>query len=142
MADIKLQQRIGAPPAKVYRYLTDSKKWRMWQGVDAEIEPVPGGVFSMVMGSGMNARGRFIELVADQRVVFTWGWVGHDGIPPGSTTVEIELFPDGSGTLLTLTHRSIPEGEAPMQKMGWEHYLPRLSVVASGKDPGEDPGPG
>jgi uncharacterized protein YndB with AHSA1/START domain len=141
MTEIQLQQRIGAPPATVYRYLTESGKWKLWQGTDAELDPVPGGVFSMVMGNGMNARGRFVELDPNRRVVFTWGWVDHPGIPPGSTTVEITLAAEGDGTLLTLTHISIPDDEAPIQEMGWNHYLPRLARAASGRDPEEDPGP-
>jgi uncharacterized protein YndB with AHSA1/START domain len=96
----------------------------------------------MVMGNGMNARGQFVELVPGKRVVFTWGWVDRPGIPPGSTTVEIELSGDTDGTLLVLTHREIPVDEADMQKMGWNHYLPRLALVAAGEDPGPDTGPG
>ncbi len=141
MTEIQLQQRIAAPPATVYRYLTEANKWKLWQGRDAELDPTPGGVFSMVMGNGMNARGHFVELEPDTRVVFTWGWVGHPGIPPGSTTVEIALAADGDGTLLTLTHISIPDDEAPAQQMGWSHYLPRLAMASTGLELPTDSGP-
>jgi uncharacterized protein YndB with AHSA1/START domain len=90
----------------------------------------------------MNARGQFVELVPDKRVVFTWGWVDRPGIPPGSTTVEIELSEEADGTLLVLTHREVPSDESAMQEMGWTHYLPRLAAVAAGEDPGPDAGPG
>ena len=96
----------------------------------------------MFMGNGMTARGQFVELVPDRRVVFTWGWVDRPGIPPGSTTVEIELTDNGGETLLVLTHRAVPEDEATLQRMGWTHYLPRLASVSEGTDPGPDPGPG
>jgi len=141
MSDLVVEQRIEAPPAVVYGYLTESAKWKQWQGVDADLHPAVGGAFSMVMGSGMNARGEFVELVPGRRVVFTWGWVGHPGLPPGSSMVEIELRPEGGGTLLTLTHRSLPDDEVPPQHQGWRHYLPRLAAVASGSPPGHDPGP-
>jgi uncharacterized protein YndB with AHSA1/START domain len=142
MTEIVLEQRIAAPPATVYSYLTEADKWKQWQGVDAKLEARVGGIFSMFMGNGMNARGQFIELIPDKRVVFTWGWVDRPGIPPGSTTVQIDLNADGDETLLVLTHRSIAEDEAGMQQMGWTHYLPRLALVAAGQDPGPDPGPG
>jgi uncharacterized protein YndB with AHSA1/START domain len=142
MTEIVVEQRIAAPPSTVYRYLTEADRWKLWQGVDANLEPRVGGIFSMLMGNGMNARGQFVELVPDERVVFTWGWVDRPGIPPGSTTVEITLNADGEGTLLILTHRSVTEDEAPMQQMGWSHYLPRLAQAASGREPGPDPGPG
>lgn len=142
MTEVVVEQRIAAPPSTVYRYLTESDKWNLWQGSTAELDARPGGLFSMVMGSGMNARGQFVELVQDERVVFTWGWIDQPGIPPGSTTVEIALSAEAGGTLLVLTHRSIPDDESAMQKMGWLHYLPRLAIVASGGSPGPDTGPG
>ncbi len=141
MTEIVLEQRIAAPPSTVYRYLTESDRWKLWQGADATLDARVGGLSSMIMGNGMNARGQFVELVPDKRVVFTWGWVDRPGIPPGSTTVEIELNATGEETLLVLTHRSIPADEAPMQQMGWRYYLPRLALVAAGTDPGPDTGP-
>ena len=142
MTEISVEQHIAAPPSTVYRYLTESDMWAKWQGASASLDAKPGGLFSLVMGNGMNARGQFVELVPGKRVVFTWGWIDRPGIPPGSTTVEIALSEEADGTLLVLTHREIPVDEADMQKMGWIHYLPRLALVASGADPGPDVGPG
>jgi uncharacterized protein YndB with AHSA1/START domain len=141
MTEIVLEQMIAAPPAIVYRYLTESEKWSEWQGSEARLDPKVGGIFSMLMGNGMNARGQFVELVPDRRLVFTWGWVDRPGIPPGSTVVEIDLQPDGDGTMLILTHKAIPEDEAATQRMGWVHYLPRLAAVSAGRTPGPDTGP-
>jgi uncharacterized protein YndB with AHSA1/START domain len=140
VTEIVLEQRIAAPPSTVYRFLTESEKWKLWQGVDAKLD-ARVGIFSMFMGNGMAARGQFVELVLDSRVVFTWGWVDRPGIPPGSTTVEIELNAEGEGTRLVLTHRSVPENEAALQEMGWSHYLPRLALVAAGGVLGLDTGP-
>jgi uncharacterized protein YndB with AHSA1/START domain len=142
MTEIVVEQQIAAPPSTVYRYLTEPERWKLWQGVDAQLDARVGGIFSMFMANGMNARGQFVELVPGERVVFTWGWVDRPGIPPGSTTVEITLSPDEQGTRLVLTHRSVPEDEAPLQQMGWQHYLPRLAVAAAGGSPGPDGGPG
>jgi uncharacterized protein YndB with AHSA1/START domain len=102
---------------------------------------MPGGRFRMTMGNGMRAKGRFLELVPDERVVFTWGWLGNEQLPPGSSTVEIELVPDGEGTLVRLTHRGLPAEEMQIHEAGWRHYLPRLALVAEGGDAGVDPGP-
>ncbi|MBT8203324.1 MAG: SRPBCC domain-containing protein [Acidimicrobiia bacterium] len=142
MTEIVLEQRIAAPPATVYRYLTEEDKWVLWQGVAASFDAREGGLFSAQMPNGMNARGRFVRLVPDQLVVFTWGWVDRPGIPPGSTEVEISLEPDGDETVLVLTHRSIPDDEASLQKMGWTHYLPRLAAAAEGKPVDPDTGLG
>lgn len=142
MSDIVVEQRIEASPSVVYAYLTETSKWKRWQGVDAMLEPHVGGVFSVLMANGANARGEFVELVPDRRVVFTWGWIGYENLPPGSSTVEIELRADGDATLLVLTHRDLPDEELPMQRTGWLHYLPRLAIAAPGGDPGADAAPG
>jgi uncharacterized protein YndB with AHSA1/START domain len=141
MSEVVLEQRIQAKPADVYAYLTDATRWKRWQGADATLDPRVGGVFSVLMANGMNARGEFLELVPDRRVVFTWGWIGYENLPPGSSAVEIDLRADGDATVLVLTHRSIPDDELASQRMGWTHYLPRLALAAGGSDPGEDAGP-
>ena len=136
-----VERRIAASPSAVYAYLTDSVRWARWQGASAEIEAVPGGAFRMRMGNGMLAEGRFVTLVPDERVEFTWGWHGHSSVPPGSTTVAVELLADAGGTLVRLTHRGLPPAEIGSHETGWRHYLPRLAVAAEGRDPGTDPGP-
>jgi uncharacterized protein YndB with AHSA1/START domain len=135
---LHVERRISALPSDVYSYLTDSVRWARWQGETAEIDPTPGGVFRMMMADGTTAEGRFVQLVPDARVVFTWGWQGSPTVPPGSSTVEIELAPDGDGTLLRLTHRGLPPDDQPIHAAGWELYLPRLAIVAIGGDPGRD----
>ena len=95
----------------------------------------------MRMGNGDSARGEFVELVPDRRVVFTWGWVDQAGIPPGSTLVEIDLEPADEGTLVRLTHRQLPPDQADLHAAGWQHYVGRLAQVAAGLDPGSDKSP-
>ena len=139
---IVIERRVSAPPAKVYRYLTDSVGWTKWQGVDATIDAAPGGIFRMQMANGMLARGQFVDLVPDERVVFTWGWVDYPGCPPGSSTVEVDLICDEDATVIRLTHRGLAADERPIHTMGWNHHATRLAIVADGGDPGPDPGPG
>ena len=136
--ELSVERRIAARPSDVYSYLTDSVRWAQWQGDTAKIEAVPGGVFRMVMANGATAEGRFVQLVPGVRVVFTWGWHGSPTLPPGSSTVEIELAPDGDGTLLRLSHRGLPREDRAIHAVGWDHYLPRLAISAAGGDPGPD----
>jgi uncharacterized protein YndB with AHSA1/START domain len=72
--------------------------------------------------------------------VFTWGWEGHNSpLPPGASTVVVELAPHETGTLLRLTHSSLaPPPLAEHHRQGWERYLERLRVRAEGGDPGPD----
>jgi uncharacterized protein YndB with AHSA1/START domain len=92
-----------------------------------------------VRGDGW-ACGSFLEVRPPERLVFAWGWEDQAGLPPGSTTVEIDLVPDGRGTLLTLHHRDLPGPDAvERHRAGWTHYVERLAVAAPGGDPGPDP---
>lgn len=135
---IVVERLVAAPPSVVYGYLIESEKWARWQGVGATIDPKRGGVVTIAMPTGDMATGEFVDLVPDRRVVFTWGWHGHPTVPPGSTTVEIELVAEGSGTRLTLTHRGLPPDQIPIHTVGWNRYLPRLAMVSEGTDPGPD----
>ena len=70
----------------------------------------------------------------------TWGWVGSLDVPPGSTTVEVMLTRIGEETIVRLVHGGLPtESSRDEHAAGWRHYLARLTVVASGDDPGPDP---
>jgi hypothetical protein len=61
-------------------------------------------------------------------------------VPPGSTTIEIDLVPDGDGTTVHFTHRDLPTDDAAVKHAhGWGHYLERLRTAAAGGDPGADP---
>jgi uncharacterized protein YndB with AHSA1/START domain len=60
-------------------------------------------------------------------------------LPPGSTVVTVQLRPDGEGTLVTLTHDSLPPRERELHEAGWSLYLDRLVAVAEGRDAGPDP---
>ena len=54
--------------------------------------------------------------------------------------MEIDLIPQGGGTLVRLTHSGLPTQESrDMHLEGWAHYVERLGVAAAGGDPGPDP---
>jgi hypothetical protein len=60
-------------------------------------------------------------------------------VPPGSSVVEIDLYPDPAGTRVRLTHRGLPPPARAPHEEGWTHYVERLATVAAGGDPGPDP---
>jgi uncharacterized protein YndB with AHSA1/START domain len=131
--------RIDASPEAIFPFLTDPQRIVRWKGVDATVEASPGGVYRVNVTGVKHAVGEYLEVDAPNRVVFTWGWEGDEQLPPGSSTVTIELISDGDGTIVRLTHSGLPEGADAAQLQGWEHFLPRLAIVASGGDPGPDP---
>jgi uncharacterized protein YndB with AHSA1/START domain len=128
---------IAARPEIVFRLLTDPKQILRWQGLEADVDAQPGGIYRVKMNAlGHTILGRFIEVTPVSRVVFTWGWEHTDiPVPAGSTTVEITLTPSGNGTLLHLLHRGLPPVEELVQahSLGWDHYIERLAAVAEGR---------
>ena len=137
---ITREVRIAASPATIFPFFTDPQKMTRWKGTSADLDPTAGGRYSVDVRPGGVAVGEYIEIDPPRRVVFTWGWEGDPNVPPGSSTVEITLTPDGEGTLVTLVHSRLPSSESGAAHAdGWEHFLPRLAIAAEGGDPGPDP---
>jgi uncharacterized protein YndB with AHSA1/START domain len=103
-SELVVERRINASPTTVFSFFTDRDRWLSWQGVEAEIDPRPGGVFRINVQGDSAAAGHFVTVEPYRRIVFTWGWETADSpVPPGSSTVDITLEPDGPATLLRLT---------------------------------------
>ena len=130
--------RIDASPAEVFPYLIDAELIVRWMGDWAELQPTPGGKLVLDI-NGVPIRGEFLVVEPPHRLVFSWGAAGSEVLAQGSTTVEIRLHEDGDGTLLELAHRGLPAEELPQHDAGWGHFLARLVVAATGRDPGPDP---
>jgi uncharacterized protein YndB with AHSA1/START domain len=140
---VKLVERvvhIDADAADVYALLTDEARFVAWMAPDATLDPRPGGAITWTHLNGDVVSGHYVEVVPNRRVVFTFGWERPDvGVPPGSTTVEIDLRPTDTGTELHLVHRGLPGPMSDAHAGGWDNYLRRLADVAAGLHPGPDP---
>jgi uncharacterized protein YndB with AHSA1/START domain len=160
--------RVEARPDTVFAFFTDPAKFVQWMGAEATLDPRPGGVcriafqpprqrvedlsgsfgvdreearerYEETSGVGVMS-GEFVEVDPPRRIAFTWGWEEELlALPPQSTAVEVSLTPDGEDTILRLTHRRLPADAVEFHRMGWEHYLSRLALAASGGNPGPDP---
>ena len=130
--------RIDAPPETVFSYFTDPAKMVAWMGESATLDPRPGGMCRIAFPGGA-AIGSFVEVEPPRRVVFTWGWEErYFDVPPGDTRVEVTLVPDEDGTRVRLTHTKLPPAAVGFHDVGWGHYLERLALSATGRDPGPD----
>lgn len=119
---------IKAPPEVVFPYFTDPALIVEWIGERAELDPRPGGPFCLDFGDTMS-RGAYTSVDPPYRVVFTWGIPGSDALPPGGSTVEVVLTPDGEDTIVVLTHRGLPPTHISDHRAGWEHQLGRLPAT-------------
>jgi uncharacterized protein YndB with AHSA1/START domain len=137
---VETQIRLAVGPETIFPYLVEADRYARWQGVRAELDPRPGGSYRVWMDEAMVAVGEFIEVIPPRRVAFTWGWENDPEVPPGSTTVEIELEAEGDGTLLTLRHSGLPTAAAALlHEEGWRFFTDRLATVLAGRDPGPMP---
>ncbi len=151
---------LAAPPAEVYRYLTDPARYVRWMGSSAVLEARPGGRYEVTMSDGFRAAGAFTAAEPPHLVAFTWGFADDEAasrtkeartgepradrtagdMPAGSTRVTLTLAAAGGGTRLTLRHDNLPSADlAAAHQVAWDTYLPRLAAVAAGADPGPDP---
>jgi uncharacterized protein YndB with AHSA1/START domain len=133
--EVRREIHIDASPATVFALLTDPEQMRTWLAEEVLARAEPGGIFRLADGSGAAIEGRYVEVVPDRRVVFTWG--GVEGLAPGESTVEITLEPARRGTLLKLRHFGLPPPAFEAHDMGWVHSaLPKVKAAAEGRDPG------
>lgn len=130
---VEVQRRISASREEVFAYLTDPERYTRWQGLEAELDPTPGGIYRVRMTEDSTVRGSYVEVDPPTRVVFTWGWEGNVDLPPGSSTVEITLHADGEETVLHLRHSGLPDEQSrAMHEEGWRSFIDRLAGVAGG----------
>jgi uncharacterized protein YndB with AHSA1/START domain len=142
MAELEREIMIAATPETIWPFLVEPAKHVEWLGTVADIDPRPGGRYRVNVAGEFPSAGEYVEVVPLEKVVFTFGW-DQDGhpIPPGSTTVEITLHPEGDKTRVRLVHRGLPDDAVGDHTHGWDHYLGRLAVAATGGDPGPDTRP-
>jgi uncharacterized protein YndB with AHSA1/START domain len=138
MADYSTSIDIDAPAEVVFDHLTTAEGMIAWMGQHAELDPAPGGRFAVDIG-GTPIRGSYVEVDPPRRLVVTWGVAGSDDFPVGSSRVEFTLTPTAGGTRLQLVHTDLPEPKRDGYAAGWEHFLDRLQITATGGEPGPDP---
>jgi uncharacterized protein YndB with AHSA1/START domain len=123
---------ICATRRTVFNYFTDSKRFADWWGEGSSIEARPGGALRIRYPNGAQASGQVLEIVPDERVVFTFGYEGADKpILPGGSRVTVTLEDRPRGTLLTLRHE-LPEASVRDQHVqGWRYQLALFANVAA-----------
>src|SRR5262245_51492625 len=131
---LTLKRRLNAAPPAVYAAWTDPKKLVHWFGPDrgpvtkAETDVRVGGRFHVVFhsedGEEHDVSGIYREVVANERLQFTWAW---RTMPERESLVTILIKPDGDGSLLTLIHEQFfDEPARDRHAWGWNGSLDKL----------------
>jgi uncharacterized protein YndB with AHSA1/START domain len=145
---IRFERLLPAPVDRVWDYLTRSELRRQWLAA-GEMELRPGGAMTLVFRNselagegeetpesfrqyeGIESKGRIIRCEPPRLLVHSWEEEGDR-----ESEVSYELSPSGEGTLLTLTHRRLPDRATMVDVAGgWHTHLGVLEDVLAGRTP-------
>lgn len=126
--DLVVTTTIQASPQEVFPYLVQPELLVRWLASWVDVDPRPGGVFAADVGQ-TSVRGSYLAVDPPHRVMFTWGIPGSQQLPAGSSTVEIELRPEGDATVVELTHRDLPVDRQADHQQGWTKLLGALASI-------------
>jgi len=134
---LTIKRRFNAPPAKAYSAWIEPEKIARWFGppgstvVEAKFDARVGGQFIILAksatGEEFHVSGTVKEAIANERLVYSWVW---RGTPDRVSLVTVDFKPDGTGTLLTLTHEQFFDEDARNRhSQGWEAVLTKLEAI-------------
>ena len=136
---LTIKRRLNATPAEVFEAWTDPALLMRWFGPEnvtmqeATVDASIGGGFRVVMlentGERHEVSGTYYEVVADERLVFSWSWITT---PERVSRVTVTFKQDGMGTILTLVHEQLFDEQAVKgHTHGWTGSLAKLEALFS-----------
>lgn len=135
--ELRFERVLQELPEEVFRMFTNATAIREWLSDRASTDPRPGGHFYAGWDTGYYTSGEFTVVNPFNEVSFTWQGRNE----PACSQVRVLLETHEGGTLLTLIHSALGEGEAWKQVRrevhdGWRMSLDRLErVMHEGSDP-------
>lgn len=142
-AEMVIHRKFKAPVERLYNAWADPAKmveWfapnERWLKPKLEIETVVGGKHNITMrhsdGSDVNFFGKYVEIVPNKRIAFTWIFQ-EDPEGPVESLVTIDFAPSGEGSELTLTHSKLRDQKTSADvNEGWTGILEMLDRDLSG----------
>jgi len=122
---------IHAERSTVFRYFTDPARFARWWGAGSTIEARPGGGLRIRYPNGVEASGTVLEIVAGERIAFSYGYASGQPIPPGGSRVTITVADHPRGTLVTLQHAFADPEVRDAHVQGWRFQLALFSNVVA-----------
>ncbi|MDF3288724.1 SRPBCC family protein [Streptomyces silvisoli] len=148
MGTTRLNRRLRAPRAVVYRALLSAEAVQQWMVPDSMTSHVhsfdarEGGAFRISLTYDVpttvgktSARtdtfhGRFVKLVPDTAVVQVLEFETDDPAMRGEMTITYTLADAGDGTDLTGVHENLPPGMSPADnELGWSMSIDKLAKL-------------
>jgi uncharacterized protein YndB with AHSA1/START domain len=124
MNEIEMSEVFPASAQRIYDAWVDAIEHAKFTDSPATGDPREGGAFTAWDGY---IQGKHLALDPGRRIVQAWR---SSEFPEGApdSRLEIELSETDEGTLLTLRHSDLPEGQADAFRKGWvEFYFEPLA---------------
>jgi uncharacterized protein YndB with AHSA1/START domain len=133
---------IDAPRRLVFKAWTEPEHVARWWGpqgyttTHCKMDIRPGGAFRICMRSPDGAdrwkQGVFREIVAPERIVFTFAWADADGNPGHELLTTVTFAEHGGKTKLTLRQAVFETTEGcESHRIGWTSCLERFAEYLS-----------
>lgn len=134
-AQVRIERHYPVAPEKVWRAWTDPQVMSQWfgagmngPGATVEIDLQVGGSFRIAFpgpnGESHEARGVYQEVMAPERLVFSWFW---KSTPERVSRISIDLKRVAAGCDLSFVHDRFFDDQARINhERGWQPFFEKL----------------
>lgn len=129
-SEVVVERVFNAPPELIWRALTDRDMMQQWYFNLVEFRPEVGFHFEFMAGPPKGKQFRHVcevtAVVPGRKLAYSWHFAGYGGM----SEVTFELFAEGDGTRLKLTHTGLasfaaehPDFAVHNFREGWNHIV-------------------
>jgi uncharacterized protein YndB with AHSA1/START domain len=142
---LELTAFVGLPPERLFPLLVTPAELARWWGPrgfstpEADLDPVPGGVYRLTMqppeGAAFHLSGEFLDVEPPGRLSYTFRYEEPDP-DDRETVVVLTLTAADDGTEVSLSQGPFAtEARRELHRTGWTESLERLRALAEGGRP-------
>lgn len=133
---LRLSRRFNASPERVFDAWLDPETARKWlfatptdEAYSVDLDTRVGGKWTISArreGVDYTAIGEYLEIERPRRLVFTFGMPQFS---PEFCHVIVEIAPDGTGSVLSLTQENLPPEFHSDTEGGWDKMFDALAAA-------------
>lgn len=127
---LRFERRLAKPAPVVWAALVEPPALRRWLQAEATVEPKPGGRFHLILGGGSSRMdGAILRWEPPHVLEYTW----PESTAGAGSVVRFEVFDEGPGSRLVLTHILPEGGDLADFASGWHWHLDALERTLGGE---------